>query len=443
VWPTTKDMSRRRVGKQIKEAIEVAKNSRIGVFDDFRHVIEQIPSQPTFGWSKEAIQSTILNHDQGRFQASEQLYHAMRREPRIYAALRTRVETHRSSSFTVKVKDDAPMLLKQAAKELQARFDVIIPKETISEILSRIIMFGFCIARHEMVYDLTSNQIMPRIVPWSHSYTYYNFTDRRYHVVADTLGDVTVTGDPWIVFSSGGDRPWLNGAMRALAQPFWSLNEGLDGWNNYNDDEARAYKHLSVPVIKREQTETDSLYAHASMSRGGDTIITASDTTFEFVSPKGRSGAYKTFEDQARLNYDTISIVLLGNNLVQEIKGGSFAAATAANGLAREIIESDTENVEHPINTDTLRLWTELNFTPEVHGYQSLQTFKPSCELAIENVQNDEAKAKTAQQYADSFQKFSQSVGVEIMNNLGINWKEAARKVGIPLIEDEMDKERE
>lgn len=436
-------MATKRLSKASKEAIEIAKDPKASILKGIVNVFEQIPSMPSFGWDKNAIQNAIIQHDQGYFFSSELLYHAMRREPRIYAALRTRVEAHRNHRFELKIRDDAPEIVKASVKALEDRFDTIISKQDMSEILSRMIMFGFCIARHELVYDETAQQLMPKIVPWSQSYCYYDFSGKKFHVSADTLGDVTVSGDPWIVFSTGGERPWLNGAMRALAMPFWLLNLGFDAWANYNDDESRAYKHLSVPVLKREQSETDSLYQHVAMSRAGDTIITAADTEFEFVAPTGRAGAYKTYQDLATLQYDTISIVLLGNNLVQEIHGGSYAAATAANGLAREIIESDTENVELPINQDTLRLWTDLNFTPEVHGMTTMQPFKPTAELAIENIENEEVRAKSSQQYADSFQKFLSSVGPEITNTLQVDWKEAARKIGIPLLEDQMKKEDE
>lgn len=436
-------MATKRLSKASKEAMEIAKDQKVSVLKNIVNIFEQIPSMPSFGWGKDAIQNAIMQHDQGYFFSSELLYHAMRREPRIYAALRTRVEAHRSRKFKIKVPDGSPEIVRLCAKSLESQFDTILSKQNMSEILSRMIMFGFCIARHQLVYDETAQQLMPQIVPWSHSYCYYEFSGKKFHVSSDNLGDISVNGDPWIVFSTGGERPWLNGAMRALAMPFGLLNLGFDGWANYNDDESRAYKHLSVPVLKREQTETDSLYQHVAMSRAGDTIITAADTTFDFVSPKGRAGAYKTYEDLARMQYDTISIVLLGNNLVQEVKGGSYAAATAANGLAREIIESDTENIELPINQDTLRLWTDLNFTPQVHNVETMQPFKPIAELATENVENEEIKTKSAQQYADSLQKFISSVGAEIVNTIQIDWKEAARKAGVPLLEDRMAKEEE
>lgn len=432
--------------KQLKNSVITTRSENLqknDVLGGFPRIKEQIQSFPSFGWTREAIQNAILNHDQGRFQLSEQLYHAMRREPRIYAALRTRVEAHRSNSFLLKCNDRVPATVKKSIQQLEDNFDMVISKQTISEILSRIVMFGFCIARHELVYNESIGQLIPTIVPWSASYCYYNYTERAFHVVADTIGDVAVIGDPWIVFTTGGDRPWLNGAMRSLGFPYWLVSQGFEGWSQFNDDEARAYKHLTVPTMKREQTETDALYKNVSMSRAGDTIITAADTTFSFVSPTGRAGAYKTYQDLATMAYDTISIVLLANNLVQEIRGGSFAAATAANGLAREVSESDTENVERPINQDTLRLWVDINFTPSAYGLATVQSFKPSAELAINNVDNEEIKAKTAQQYSDSFQKFIAAAGPNVLQSLQIDWNDAARKAGVPLLQDRMQKETE
>jgi hypothetical protein len=231
--------------------------------------------------------------------------------------------------------------------------------------------------------------------------------------------------------------------MRALALPFWDISQAFDAWVVYNDTEARSYKWFQIPPEKREMYETDSLYNHVEVSRGGDTIVTTTDSPFELVNGGGRGSAYKTFEDLAKSAYDTIAIVLLGNNLVQEIKAGSLAASKSASSLAREIIESDTENIENPIYQDSLRVWVDLNFTPELHGEISFQKYRPQPELAVDDIDNEETKAKSAQAYSAAFSSFLTSVGPEIANTLEIDWKEAARKAGIPLIDDRMKKEIE
>lgn len=429
--------------KAIVQAQTLATQRKYSTLKAVSSLFEQQPSFPTFGWGKDQILSAMQNHDQGLFYDSELLYHAMRREPRIYAALRTRVESMRSFRFLLNVKDDAPKILKKHAKLLEENFDVLLPKSTMSEILRRMIMFGFCICRHVLVQDEQTGQLIPRIVPWTQSYTYYHFPDKKFHVIAQDIGDVAVEGDGWIIFTTGGEWPWLNGAMRALALPFWDISQAFDAWVVYNDTEARSYKWFQIPPEKREMYETDSLYNHVEVSRGGDTIVTTTDSPFELVNGGGRGSAYKTFEDLAKSAYDTIAIVLLGNNLVQEIKGGSLAASKSASSLAREIIESDTENIENPIYQDSLRVWVDLNFTPELHGEISFQKYRPQPELAVDDIDNEETKAKSAQAYSAAFSSFLTSVGPEIANTLEIDWKEAARKAGIPLIDDRMKKEIE
>lgn len=404
-------------------------------------VFEQQPSFPTFGWDKDRILSAIANHDQGLFMDSELLYHAMMREPRIYSALRTRVEAMRSFRFVLNVNDNAPKILKKTAKILEKNFEVLLSKQTLSEILRRMIMFGFCICRHVLIQDETTGQLIPKIVPWTQSYTYYQYAEKQFHVIAQDEGDIPVAGDGWVVFSTGGERPWLNGAIRPLSICFWDKSQALDAWVVYNDTEARSYKHFMIPPEKREIIETDSLYEHIYVSRGGDTIVTTTDIPFELVNGGGRGSAYKTFEDLSKSADDNISIILLANNLVQEIKGGSHAAATAANSLAREIIESDSENIENGLYSSTMKVWTDLNFSPELYGETSFQQFRPQPELEAKNAENEEIKAKSAKEYSDSFSQFLSAIGPDIANNLQIDFKEAARKAGLPLIEDKLKKD--
>ena len=236
----------------------------------------------------------------------------------------------------------------------------------------------------------------------------------------------------------GSTRPWLNGAIRALALPFFLSNQALNGWNTFNNVEAKAYKYIKVPSLKAETDETQALYGKVLVAKDGDTLISSDDTEISLLSSQGRSGAYNTYKDLLKWADDTVSIVLLGNNLVQDIQGGSYAATKeATQSIASDIIESDTQSLEDGINKFVMPIWTDVNFTPSIYGESTLQMYCPMLDLDNIQHQNEEHLSKAHKNYADGFAKFVESVGGAI-NDIGIDFKQAARKAGVPLVEDKL-----
>lgn len=85
-------------------------------------------------------------------------------------------------------------------------------------------------------------------------------------------------------------------------------------------------------------------------------------------------------------------------------------------------------------------IWTDLNFTPSIYGYSTLQQYCPVLDLDNIQIHNEENLAKAHKNYADAFAKFVESVGSAV-NDIDIDFKEAARRAGIPLKEDKLIKD--
>lgn len=411
---------------------------------------ETISLYPTFGWDNPAvIQSAISGHEAGLFSNSELLFQAMKRSPRIYAALRTRVQAMRKYQTKLLVSESAPTMLRKLSKMLERNFFKILPSDVQVEILERLVMIGNCIFRIQLVYDEYIYQYVPKIKVWNHSYIFYNHHEQRYYVNSREHGTIPVVGDGWGMFTTGSTRPWLNGAIRALALPFFLSNQALNGWNTFNNVEAKAYKYIKVPSLKAETDETQALYGKVLVAKDGDTLISSDDTEISLLSSQGRSGAYNTYKDLLKWSDDTVSIVLLGNNLVQDIQGGSYAAAKeATQSIASDIIESDTQSLEDGINKFVMPIWTDVNFTPYIYGESTLQMYCPMLDLDNIQTQNEEHLSKAHKNYADGFATFVSSVreysellkqdlGGEI-KEIGVDIEEAARRAGVPLVKDKL-----
>lgn len=398
--------------------------------NDFISVREIQPATPYSGWSMQSIQSAIDSHDQGNFAYSELLYHAMTKQPRIGAALDKRAHFIRNFPFCLETEKDAPIRINKMAKEWEKNFNATISDDTLSEMIRRAVMFGFCIGRH--TYQIVCGQIVPTIEIWSQSSCWYNHYDRKFYVTANDGEVLPVFGDPWIIFSTGGARPWLNGAIRKLAYVFFLLNNAQYSWAEFNDVEAQAIKLITSPVMTREQIEAGSLVQKASILRGGDALLLAEGYDLKMVTAQGRSGVYKSFNDLIDQCNKDIAIVLLGNNLAQEISGGSFAAASEAFSGLYDLAKSDATML-HPLYDITSRLWIEKNFTPEIYGETSLVQYRPKPIWDVRKPEDQKEIALTAASYSASFQHFLQGAGPDVVASLPIDWEEQARKCGISL----------
>lgn len=420
-----------------KSALKTAKRiaqDKLQPFD-FKVIREIFPVAPSSGWTMEQILSAIDSHDQGNFQSSELLYHAMTKQPRIGAALDKRAHFIRNFPFHLEPNKEAPIRINKMAKEWEENFSVTLSDDTLAEIIRRTVMFGFCIARHS--YTIECGQIIPVLEVWSHSSCYYNQLERCFYVASKEGQLLKVSGDPWVVFSTGGMRPWLNGAIRKLGFPFFLLINAEYRWADFNDTEAEAIKYITGPVQTREQIEAGKLVSQISIMRAGDTVFVPEGYDFKLLTSQGRGSAYKTFADLIDQCNKDISIVLLGNNLVQEIEGGSHAAATAAFDGLYDLAKSDA-SVLHPIYSATCRLWIEKNFTPEIYNEVSLLPFRPRPIWDVRKPEDQKEIALTAASYSASFSQFLQSAGPEVIKSLPIDWIEQAKKCGIAIKEEDV-----
>ena len=403
-------------------------------FHDVITVRQQIPIFPTFGWDGQSILSAIESHDQGQFTASEQLFHAMTRHPRIGSALDYRIAQSRNYPFSLEVPEDAPENIKVQTKILKRNFKYLISDFDEAEIKKRTVMFGFCIARQ--TFSVVDEQIVPIVKPWTHSNCYYHQVERVFYVVTENGEIVPAIGDPWIVFSSGGERPWLNGVIRRLAYPFFQITHASDRWSYFNDVEAAAIKKMKAPALKREQGEVQAAFDAVNRLRSGDSFLAPEGYDLELVTAQGRSGAYKSFLDNINLAHNDIAIALLGNNLTQEIKGGSFAAAAVAESISLDYIKSDVLSYAQGLYNNTMRLWIEKNFHPEFYGQTSLIKYRPKPIWEVAAEEDQRQNSETSLNYANATKIFAESVGMDVFKSLPIDWKEQAKKSGISLIEN-------
>lgn len=405
---------------------------------DFIPVREIQPIVPLSGWTPADIMGAIDQHDAGQFGQSELLYHAMTKEPRIGSGLASRTHAIRTFPFSLHVKAEAPPRLMRAAQALQSNWDVVLSETDRSEVIKRVILFGFCVGR--IHWTLLDGQSVPCIKPWTHANLYYNFNDRSFYGLTEHGEQVRIVDDGvhWVIFTSGGERPWLNGALRQLGRIFFLLAHAYDCWGSYNDVEGTSIRGVRTPEIKREQKEVLELWRVVDLLRGGDTVLLPQGFDLSLITSSARGNAYQTFLHLIDLCNRSIAIVLLGNNLSQEVKGASLAATDAALGqVTRSLTISDVSFLAKPLQRGPMRAWVRANFSPRFYETpEPLEHYAPLPFWDTTEPEDKQKLAETAEKNARALELFAKAVGEKI-NTLPLDWPRIAQKCGLVLADPE------
>ena len=147
-------------------------------------------------------------------------------------------------------------------------------REDLAEICRRHAFFGVVLVQRS--YRLVDGVMVPKVHPVDHAQRQLGSVPGRSSGCRRAMGrrEVPLAGDrEFIVISSGGIRPWINGALIPLAKLFLLVNQGWDKWAQHNDTQALAIRILKTPFFSREQLESGEAYNYVRLLKSGDTWL--------------------------------------------------------------------------------------------------------------------------------------------------------------------------
>lgn len=382
-----------------------------------------LPVQPLSNWSVAAVRSTIREHEQGQLARSALLAEQIERNPRIFGALNTRCLAMQGLPFEIDPSEDGDQRRAESiAKETKKRWWSLAPEETLGDLLRWAVLLGIAIA--EVVWDTSGARWMPTLVPVHPSLARWDDSQGAWFV-RTTTGEVRVepgTGR-WLVLSYTTARPWMRGVVRCLSLEDKIRTESVRDWARWSERHGTPIVVAKTPARASDADKETFFDGLKDMGSGGTTVLAPQGDTpeasfgLDLIEAK-TAEASKGFQALIELVADDAAIAILGQNLTQETKGGSLAAAKVHDRVRADYLKADAELLATALHRDVLEPWALLNFgDADLAPWPCWDTDEP------EDTTATVAQWKTGAE------------AVVLLRSLGMNvdLKEVAEKLGIPL----------
>lgn len=350
------------------------------------------PVQPLSSWTVSRVRAALREHEEGNLSNSALLAEHMDRNPRIMAAVNTRVLGLLGLPLKVEPSESDKRRGKKVAKDLEKQWDVLAPEDTISELVRWAILLGVAFA--EVVWTTEQGRWTPTLMPIHPALCTWSDELRRWQVQT-TTGVVTIEpGDGrWLVLGYSRHRPWMRGIVRCLALEDKIRTEAVRDWARWSERHGIPIVLAKVPSAASEDDKQLYFDSIKTLGSGGTTVLAPQGSdengSFSLDLVEAKDGGWEGFQALLQTVADDAAIATLGQNLTQETKGGSLAAAKVHDRVRGDYLEADAtmeatcryEQVDRPwalynYGDADLAPWTCRDATPPEDQETKARTWK-------------------------------------------------------------------
>lgn len=325
------------------------------------------PVQPLSSWTVAQVRSALRRHEEGDLSRSAPLAEHMERNPRIFAALGTRVMGVQGLEVEIEPSKDGDRRRSTAvAKALQKSWYSIAPEDVLGDLHRWAILLGIAIA--EVVWDTSGSQWMPVLVP-VHPSLYRWDTAANDWFVQTASGEVRVeTGTGrWLVLGYTSQRAWMRGVVRCLGLEDKLRTESVRDWARWSERHGTPIIVARTPARASDADKQAFFEGLEDLGSGGTTVLAPqgenAEASFGLDLIEAKTAeASKGFQALIQLVADDVAIAILGQNLTQETKGGSLAAAKVHDRVRADYLAADSELLATAMRRDVLVPWALFNF---------------------------------------------------------------------------------
>lgn len=323
-------------------------------------------------WSVAQVRSALAGHVAGMFESSGQLVDSIIADDRVTATLNSRL----SGLFSRELRHSTARGMEDSREAREVRdawahyWHDIVACGALQQILAYQVLFGFWPA--QLVWSRRTTKwgdlYLPIVRPWHARYTYYHWDIRRYVALTMDGPRVIHPGDgKWLLHAPRGEyRAWMWGGIRAIAEAWLLRHFALRDMARFSEVHGMPIRKGIAPAAGDPQ-ERD-LFAQQLANLGQETTILVSrgvdgqgmDYDLELV--EASDAAWEVFPGLVDRCDMAIVLALLFQNLTTEIKGGSFAAASAHMDIRQQGIADDNSSLRTTIHEQIARAFAHVNW---------------------------------------------------------------------------------
>lgn len=332
---------------------------------DLRYARRQIEVQTVERWTIGEIRAALSAHDRGMFAASAYLIDAVMGNARVQATLGQRLASMLAAEVSHEPSDPNNPESVACYEAWKANWEGLAPRPVLADIMRHGIMAGFRVV--ELVWDSSVTPWRLSLKPWfAHSVMWRSAPVSRFQVTTMDQTELIQPGaGKWAVYAPHGlYRGWIQGAVRATAQPWHISNLDAKHWANYNEVHGQPIRKVKASAMMLPETREDFKNDVANMGASPTMMLPqgmdGSDTDVSLLEATSRS--WETFKASRSVADMDIVLAIRWSNLSTEVSEGSLAAASEQSDVSAQADQGDAATCEAWFYAEVARPYASVNF---------------------------------------------------------------------------------
>jgi len=316
------------------------------------------------------VKDALHQHEMGLFQASAYLVEAMGRDPRVAGIMQARIDGLMSKPMVFEPRNAKSRRGQKVAEQVQTDWAEMADETELKQLLKWGLMLGVGVA--QKIWTTIDGEWRPRLEVWHPSFLFWDWAKRSYQLnTMDGLAEIPQGGDStWLVYTPYGyNRGWMEGKVRALAIPWLMRGWAMRDWARFDEQFALGLIKAFMPMGTNDADR--ARFSSGIANRNESPVIECpfdpaqgKDAGFdvELVDTGSAAGAWQVIPGLADRCETDMAIVLIGQNLTTEVKGGSRAAAEVHDSVKQELVKSDSNTLGRTLQKQLLQPWAAFNY---------------------------------------------------------------------------------
>jgi phage gp29-like protein len=332
-------------------------------------VYRDIPALSFTEWDDpRRVRNALRTMEQsGQMQPVAMLYDALGRDDRIASCLNTRIEGLLGLPVTLTPGTEQRKAQK-VADRAQKLWPRMFPRSQLAEILACGLMLGIGLGENVWTRDAVTGEWVPRLKYWHPQFLYWRWDTRSFWLITQD-GTIEIPEDgangKWFVFCPYGYYlGWRKALIRAVAIPFLIRQLAYRDWARYSEVHGLPIKGAIMPA--GADKEVKDRYLSLLDNIGSEALVELEQgiegNKYDLKLIEAQANTWEGFHGLVEQMQSSIAILMLGQNLTTEVKGGSRAAATVHNDVRIDKICFDSLSIMQTASDCTLQPWTAFNF---------------------------------------------------------------------------------